>query len=91
MSKGKWCEEQGRIEFAVPLDQGEICNLKSHLSSSLKKAVVGDTRVCSTTVPFSKRQYSCHSEFPNKELRKQFEDMFYQERKKGIRMFLASF
>ncbi|WP_375316050.1 hypothetical protein [Wolbachia endosymbiont (group A) of Colletes cunicularius] len=75
--KGDWLvDEQGRIEFVTPVDQGVIFNLKSHLGSSLEKDVLEDMRVSSTTVPFNKRKYLCHSKFPDKESRNQFEREF---------------
>ncbi|WP_341812156.1 hypothetical protein [Wolbachia endosymbiont (group A) of Conops quadrifasciatus] len=75
--KGDWLvDKQGRIEFVTPVDQGVIFNLKSHLASSLEKDVLEDMRVSSTTVPFNKGKYLCHSKFPDKESRKQFEREF---------------
>lgn len=81
-SKGKWSQdEQGRIEFLAPVDKGVIFNLKSHLASSLAKDIREDMRVSSTTVPFNKEKYLCHSKFPNKELRKEFEREFLSRMK----------
>uniref|UniRef100_A0A1A9VJW7 Uncharacterized protein n=1 Tax=Glossina austeni TaxID=7395 RepID=A0A1A9VJW7_GLOAU len=76
-SKGELLrDEQNGFKFVIPIDEGVIFNLKSHLASSLAKDVREDIRVSSTTVPFTKGEYLCHSKFPNKELRKQFEREF---------------
>lgn len=76
--KGDWSvDKQGRIEFVAPIDQGVIFNLKSHLASSLVKDVLEDMPTCSiVTNSFNKGKYLCHSKFPNKELRQQFEREF---------------
>ncbi|WP_341810448.1 hypothetical protein [Wolbachia endosymbiont (group A) of Volucella bombylans] len=76
--KGDWSVgKQGRIEFVAPIDQGVIFNLKSHLASSLVKDVLEDMPTCSiVTNSFNKEKYLCHSKFPNKKLRKEFEREF---------------
>jgi hypothetical protein len=57
-SKGKWSEEQGKIEYAIPVNKGVIFNLKSHLASSLKKDVLEDMPTCSIfTNAFDKGRY----------------------------------
>ncbi|WP_353277562.1 hypothetical protein [Wolbachia endosymbiont (group A) of Agelastica alni] len=75
-----WDKQHG-FKFVTPVDQGVIFNLKSHLASSLEKDVLEDMRVSSTTVPFNKEKYLCHSKFPNKELRKEFEREFLSRMK----------
>ncbi|WP_341823385.1 hypothetical protein [Wolbachia endosymbiont (group A) of Agelastica alni] len=76
-SKGKWSQdEQGRIEFLAPVDQGVIFNLKSHLAFSLKKDVQEDMSIYITTKEFDKKKYLWRGEFDNKGLRKQFESDF---------------
>ncbi|WP_250296208.1 hypothetical protein [Wolbachia endosymbiont of Oedothorax gibbosus] len=75
--KGDWSvDKQGRIEFVVPVDQGVIFNLKSHLAASLAKGVLEDMRVSSTAVPFNKKKYLWCGEFDNGRLSQQFEREF---------------
>ncbi|MGL9779406.1 MAG: hypothetical protein ACR5K5_04065 [Wolbachia sp.] len=76
--KGSWSVgKHGGFEFVAPIDKGVIFNLKSHLASLLKKDVIVGMPTCSiVTNSFNKGKYLCHSKFPDKELRKQFESMF---------------
>ncbi|WP_341814570.1 hypothetical protein [Wolbachia endosymbiont (group A) of Chalcis sispes] len=75
--KGDWfVDKQGSIKFVTPIDKGVIFNLKSHLASSLKKDVLEDMQISSTTVPFNKGEYLCCSKFDNKELSQQFKSKF---------------
>lgn len=78
MSEGKWSQdEQGRIEFLAPIDQGVIFNLKSHLASSLKKDVLEGMSACRIVTKASdKEDYLWHGEFDNKALCKKFEREF---------------
>ncbi|WP_264718911.1 hypothetical protein [Wolbachia endosymbiont (group A) of Lasioglossum morio] len=82
-STGEWSQdEQGRVEFLAPIDDGVIFNLKSHLASSLVKDVLEDMPTCSiVTNSFNKEKYLCHSKFPNKKLRKEFEHEFLSRMK----------
>ncbi|WP_341821829.1 hypothetical protein [Wolbachia endosymbiont (group A) of Ischnus inquisitorius] len=75
--KGDWfVDKQGSIKFVTPVDDGVIFNLKSHLASSLKKDVLEDMQISSTTVPFNKGKYLCCSKFDNEELSQQFKSKF---------------
>ncbi|MDE5060651.1 MULTISPECIES: hypothetical protein [Wolbachia] len=69
-------DEQNGYKFVIPIDQGVIFNLKSHLASSLEKDILEDMQISSTTVPFNKRKYLCCSKFDTKESRQQFEHRF---------------
>lgn len=77
-SKEGWSQDkQGRFEFLALIDDGVIFNLKSHFASSLVKDVLEDMPTCSiVTNSFKKEKYLCHSKFPNKKLRKEFEHEF---------------
>ncbi|WP_353282978.1 hypothetical protein [Wolbachia endosymbiont (group A) of Pogonocherus hispidulus] len=75
-----WDKQHG-FKFVTPVDKGVIFNLKSHLASSLEKDIREDMQVSSTTVPFNKEKYLCHSKFDNKGLRKKFESMFLSRMK----------
>ncbi|WP_341814783.1 hypothetical protein [Wolbachia endosymbiont (group A) of Chalcis sispes] len=80
-------DKQGSIKFVTPIDKGVIFNLKSHLASSLKKDVLEDMQISSTTVPFNKGEYLCCSKFDNKELSQQFKSKFLsrmRERYKNV-------
>ncbi|WP_341822452.1 hypothetical protein [Wolbachia endosymbiont (group A) of Clivina fossor] len=75
-----WDEQHG-LKFVTPVDEGVIFNLKSHLAFSLKKDVQEDMSIYITAKTFNKKKYLWCGEFPNKELRQQFEREFLSRTK----------